>query len=238
MKLCVIAAAYYSDDSPCELLKESCELLKIPLHLYGLGQPFASLREAKVVQLKRELGKLDTEYVLVTDASDTFLVAKGDEILEKFARRSCRIMVSAEKNCYPVTLDEMHNPKYISTMPWKYLNSGGYIGKREDVIDLLQVLLEIKSDRRMFRSRDRDNDQYLLSIAYLLSLYPISLDRFCDVFQTLWPGIGKEFGWDQNGRLVNTITSSRPCVLHFNGNAPGLREAYGQSKQLFDYSKP
>jgi hypothetical protein len=237
MKLCVVAAAFYEDASQIQLLVESCRELKLPLHLYGEGEVFANLREAKVLRLHEKLEKLKAEYILVTDAADSFLLAKESEILHKFFDFGKPIVISAEKTCYPQCSLATRYP--ISSTPWRYANSGGYIGKRDDLITLLRMLAKMKPEGQFRRSRDWENDQLLLSLAYCDGVKyeknGLALDNHCVIFQTMRGAnleYGREFVWNENGRLVNKFTGTVPSVLHFNGNTPGMREAYEKSREL------
>src|SRR5437016_2698985 len=98
-KLTIVSPAYYDDLAPCAFLVESCKALNLPLHLYGMGEPWPWLYEAKVKRLRREIEKLDTEYVLVSDSGDAFFLAGEEEILNKLFLTQSGVLISGEKNC-------------------------------------------------------------------------------------------------------------------------------------------
>lgn len=223
--LTVVSPAYFTDLRSCQVLSDSCRILKLPLHLYGVGEPWPWLRQAKIVDLRREIEKVDSKYVLVSDSSDVVLLGNEDEIINKFKSRRCFIFMSAEKNCWPQPLMANCYPKIQS--PWCYLNSGSYIGRKEDVLEMLRIASQIRpNSQNYYNSRDWENDQFLLAHLYIDN-YGITLDTQCDLFQTM--GDTREHEVDFEGvRLINKVMKSCPTVIHFNGHTKGLKDSYNK----------
>lgn len=229
-KLTVVSPAFYETTQPYQLLVDSCKHYGIQLHLYGLGEPWPWYFDAKVLRLKAEIEELDTELVLVCDADDAFIMGPQAEILNKYYRFESDIVVSADRtqeegdSKFPQSIFRDLYP--LSSTPWRYCNSGGYIGKKESILDLLNTMATLKQPEYIpiYRSKDWDNDQFRMSIAYLNG-YAMRVDTRCNIFQTTGCAEKEELVWKSN-YLMNSVTGNFPCIIHFNGNAPGIKETY------------
>jgi len=215
------------------MLMESCQRFGLNSHLYGMGEDWPWLYEAKVVALRAEIEKLDSDYILVSDGDDAFFLAGEDEILDKFKASRARILISADRQQaegdakWPQSILRDRYPK--SPTPWRYCNSGGYLGKREDILDLLHAMFDVERPDYIpiWRSRDWSNDQFRMSIVYLNG-YPLTVDTECRLFQTMGCVEDGEMEWN-GARVSNLRTGSTPCHIHFNGNWPGMAEAFEHS---------
>jgi hypothetical protein len=210
--LIIITADYPGGTS--WLLRDSCERVGVRFQTYGSFQRYPGHTQAKLIEALKCIRQLTSEYVMYTDGSDAFISQGEDAILEGFCEVGSDILVSAEKNLYPDT--SLIYPTCWS--PWKYVNAGGWMGRREALIPHLEHLIDISTD---------SNDQLAWSRWYVQEEHPnAALDVGCKVFQTMYmvsPGDISEDG-------LNTITGSRPSVWHFNGRQPGLEEWYSQLK--------
>lgn len=235
-KLTVVSPAYYESEESYKLLVDSCKHYKLNLHLYGMGEPCTTLVDMKIEQLILEIEDIDSEYIMVCDAGDAFVMAYEKEILYKYHNTSKSILVSADRqqdegdSKYPQSVFRDRYPR--SATPWRYCNSGGYIGEKDKVLDLLDKMLGVNHSDFMpvWRSKDWDNDQFRMSIVYLRG-YSLTVDTHCNLFQTMGciePGEVKWCG----SYFMNKVTGTFPCVIHFNGRWPGIKEAYGRCFEL------
>lgn len=224
-RLTVISPAYYDSLSPYLLLSDSCERLGLPLHTYGMGEPWPWLLEAKVVRLAKEIEQIDSEYFLMTDAGDSFILDDEEAIMHKFLKADTPVLVSAEKKCWPHTMLADKYPP--SPSHWRYLNSGGFIGAKKPLLNLLNAMQHITAPSWMHMKRTRDwmNDQFLMSLLYVEG-YPMQLDTSCSIFQCMGDANEGELEWRDLGVLHNNVTESHPSVLHYNGHTPGIEQAY------------
>lgn len=225
-RLTVISPAYYDSLSPTLYLSDSCERLGLNLHLFGHGEPWPWLVDAKVIRLAQEIEKIDSEYFLMTDAGDSFILDDEETIMMKFHASGASVLVSAEKKCWPNPSLANHYAQVMS--PWRYLNSGGYIGSKAALLSLLRAMRDCPRPSWMQAQRSRDwmNDQFLMSLLFVAG-YPIQLDTHCKIFQCMGDSEHWEFEW-RDGRLWNERMTCYPSILHFNGHAPGIEEAYGR----------
>lgn len=142
---------------------------------------------------------------IYTDAFDTYFV--GD--IGNIELPSCKMFMSAEKNCYP-------NPHMVHRYPhikseWKFVNGGGHKSNTNFFVELWESQHEGK-----------ENDQLWLAECYLRN-NDIKLDSNCILFQTLYMGTDSDFSYDE--RFFNKKTNSYPCLIHGNGRSD-MSKAY------------
>src|ERR1700733_5958913 len=192
--LLVIPPAYGGSDPT--LLQQSCTAVGIDLHMYGVNQPWPGftgrVRDAITVMKSRA-----EDVVLFTDASDTFIVDGEQPILAKFAEIHCQFLHSAEKACWPDSSLAAGYPNNTSS-PWKYINGGGWIGRRQFAIDYLQYVLSYSA------APPRDDDQLIFNLTWVANRPAgVGIDSNCRIFQTMSQHVDGEIEWDG---LRNTVT--------------------------------
>ena len=235
-KLTIVSPAFYSDPSHYKMLVNSCNHFGLNLYLYGVNEPWTWLTDTKVFRLIEEIENIDSEYIMICDADDAFVMANEKEILYKYHSTSKTILVSADRqqdegdSKYPQSIFRERYP--LSATPWRYCNSGGYIGEKDKILDLLSKMATVKHPDfiPVYRSKDWSNDQFRMSIVFLRG-YPLTVDTHCNVFQTMGCIEPGEIKWRGN-YFMNKVTGTFPCVIHFNGKAPGIKEAYEKCFEL------
>lgn len=213
------------------MLVESCKALNLNLHLYGQNEPWSGLIEGKVNRLFREIEKLDTEYVLITDSSDSFIIGHENDILDRYFKAGAPVLISAEKSCWPQSALAQYFPEAVS--PWRFLNSGGYIGRKDNIVSLLHFMGTMPIDNSTYRSRDWEVDQFRFSLVYLDSQDSIKLDTKCELFQTMGDITYFTDGEYRDGRFKNLIHKTYPIVIHFNGHSDGMKDSFGYLSNIF-----
>jgi hypothetical protein len=221
-------------------LKASCDYFGLELvTLYHKGA--WTTHRLKDFYLKRYLEHTPSEeIILFTDGYDTLFLCPENEIMEKYRMFSAHVVFAAEKNCWPCQdLSERYPP---STSPFRFLNSGGFIGKTEVLLFLLNKMsLDNKSI-----GHDEPyswSNQYCWTSIFLENCEFISLDYNCSLFlelstdfKTLFPkgirgGVNRqseELSKEEqqrlndelilkNGRVSAIKTNTTPSHIHFNG---------------------
>lgn len=211
------------------LLRLSCALYKLDLIALVFGDEYSSNR-IKDQLLLTYLEDIDNdEIILFTDGNDAVFMASEEEILQKYHAFGSNLVFSAETDCWPdKTLAE--NYPCLSPTPYKYLNSGGFIGKAGLIKELLNE--EVPDTQKFKRS-----NQYIWAQRYFNNTDKISLDTNCEIFCTFTTHLSTQHPhesalyfsemdtWFQEnfvisqGRIFNTITSTWVCHAHFNGYA-------------------
>jgi hypothetical protein len=135
--------------------------------------------------LKKYLEKLQPdEIVLFSDGYDTLFIGNEDEILERYEKVTDykTVLIAAEINCYPASLFAEKYPKVEG--PYKYVNSGGFIGRIEQIVQLLDDIENINLWAEDFDEKIFEwSNQYLWTWAYLKQRQHITLDTNCVLFQ-------------------------------------------------------
>lgn len=187
-------------------LLDGCRRLGITTAVLGLGKKWTGFG-FKIRETYRWLqgGVAPDQVVLFTDAYDTVVVRPGEEILAQFRELDYPLVFSAEKNCYPDPKRATEYPACDS--PWRFLNSGGWIGRADHMLALLESVNAAELP-------DSHDDQAFFTDIYLRRPASILLDTECRIFQTLWRS-AEDVTYSHGVR--NQVTGTRPCVLHANG---------------------
>lgn len=198
-----------------------CNLYGVPHKILGLDKEWKGGNMSagqgggqKINLLKNELSSwtkedLESTVILFTDSYDVLVVAPPEEIVEKYIKfvgqyDSDKVIFSAEKFCWPDTSLAKEYPDVDSN--YKYLNSGGFVGYANKVLDLINNT----------NIKDTDDDQ-LFYTRKLLEGDDIVLDNNCKIFQTL-NGVGEDISINyKTSRIRNVVFNTNPCFFHGNG---------------------
>ena len=185
-------------------VKNLCEIF--PGAQIGHGKGFGY----KIILLRIFLDTVpNDDHVLFTDAHDVFLSGSHEDIMARYWEFGTDIVFSAERNCWPVKALES---KYLTTnffeIPYKYLNSGGFIGRVDALRDLI--------DENFHNVSGSTDDQIFYTNLYLNSQNKrtrVKLDVRSTIFQCLHMAVQDI---DQDS-LKNRVTGTKPLVWHSNG---------------------
>ena len=207
----VVAPAFFPDeatrDARCWIFLRSCRNFDIPVYLYGTPcAQYPGLTAMRISVLAEVLKTLSgCRHVLVTDAWDAFFTAPLETIWERYEAAGSPPMLMAASRILGNVQDVDASPYRTSfdrTQTYPYPDNGGYIGERATIIEVLSNL---------DRSRSHD-DTYAWIDAWKDNRFRPMLDYGHQIFQN-----GVTECEIRDGRLVNTVTNSFPCVLHFGG---------------------
>jgi hypothetical protein len=178
----------------------------------------------------------DDEIIFFTDAYDAVFMCSEAELLRKYYQAGKELVFSAESACWP---DETMAHLYPETKgPYRYLNSGGFMGKAG-------IIKQFLKDEFCFDSDFERSNQYVWAKRFLKRPDIIGLDTSCEIFQTFSPETGDcYFPLDEKdnriayyncmkewfllnfiideGRLFNKISGTWPCHAHFNGSSKSI----------------
>lgn len=152
----------------------------------------------------------DNDIICFIDAYDV-IVSNIEDIYKKFIKYNCNILFSSEFICYPYSNIDRYTNINLKTN-FKYLNSGGYIGYKKNLYEMLisKPLEEIEL------LCNNGGDQNFFTHYYLNNLMNIKLDTNQEIFQSMCCVNFYEFEF-HNGYLYNKILETYPCFIHFNG---------------------
>lgn len=196
----------------------------LPVKVLGFH---TSLKNVLFNKLSVTLKELETrspeEIVMFVDAYDVVISAGEKEIVDKFLSFNSPIVFAAESGCWPF-LDGRRGGEYIcdsvyppSVTPYRFLNSGTWIGYVGAARRALQAMMELPE------AKDKAIDQELASIVFLKNNSDIALDYNADIFQSVHMSqshLRLELGPEgKTRRWRNIVTKTLPVVFHFNGGA-------------------
>ena len=193
-------------------LLTSCKQNNVTLTQLGENTKWSDF-DTKINELHSYLtSKKDNDIILFIDGYDSYFLDSTKTIVEKFINLNCDILMSSEINCFP---DESLKSKYNSkeTSPFKYVNSGGFIGYTQPLKQAISKLLDMQ---KASNSEYKYNDQYLWSLYCIEN--NIKLDYNCEIFQCLHSTKLTYFNLE-GVRYKNKITNSFPSILHANGKS-------------------
>jgi len=160
-KFVVITVATEENENLARFRK-SCSHYNVPYIVLGLGDDWNSgqaedgvLLEPggaqKIIYLRDELKSwpdLKDHIVLFSDSYDVVFSAPPKEIIDKFRDMRSEIVFSTEKTCWP---DESKSDEYpIVEGEYKFLNSGGFIGYANKILEIIDTEISIEDDDQLF----------------------------------------------------------------------------------------
>jgi hypothetical protein len=116
--------------------------------------------------------------------------------------------------------------------PFKFPNSGMWIGRRKEVEDAFGIMQRMHDEAATGREiypeakncGNPGDDQWLWQMIAATQEVPTMIDGACKLFANIW-GTEKVFtdleACCKNGRVV-TPFGTNPLAIHFNGNHAGL----------------
>ncbi len=222
-----------SDDSDLSvrrqpwIMRASCE--RFGIELLNLNPAFVKHEPTGGYRLKlildwilqyERLGIVASDDLLLyADCWDGFFCAPPEEIEAKLTAIAAggRVALSAETNLYPGECAGWGQYPASASI-FRYANAGGFGGRAEDVLAFFGA-----AD---FWPPEATCDQAALHWHLIHRPEPLYLDRECHLWQTLYddgtvkpsvvPSL-KVRTEDGSRRIINTLTGSRPCVVHGNG---------------------
>jgi GR25 family glycosyltransferase involved in LPS biosynthesis len=216
-----IVVTVATDKNDCfERFMNSCKIYGIPVHVLGMDVSWNGnnmLEQEggghKVNMLKGFLSRFsddDNRLVLFTDSYDVVFCNSPHQILRKWKEISvatgCKIVFSAEATLWPNNNENESDFPDVNS-PFKYLNSGGFMGKICD-------LKEMTQDEIL----DSEDDQYYFQRKYTSSKNgTIIIDYMSHLFQTLSTHHENIIVDHDFCNVINKKYGTSPCVIHGNG---------------------
>lgn len=201
-------------------LEQSAKKYGVEVYNLGKDHPWRDSMDGlagmpKIQLVNEYLATLQDDYVvLFMDGYDTFFADDPKVVLERYLQFGADIVFGAESEHWPLIDDEFMRNKWPDTgTPYKYLNSGLYIGRAKALHEFIaQSAPDSKKD-----------DQLFCQLRYLKTLnngldkgyrfpYTVKLDTEAYIFQNHEPSIRVV-----EGQLWNDITRCCGCIYHGNG---------------------
>ena len=205
-----------SDESKMEYLKKSADIKLLNInYLVVSWNGFID----KIIHMLHFIKDIPNDDIICfIDAYDIIVSDTVHNIYKKFINTKCNILFSSELVCFPYINFDKYTKIFNDNIEtnFKYLNSGGYIGYKENIYNMLssksisdiRELCNIGGDQNFFT-------QYYL-INYNNSKINIKLDYKQSIFQSMCCVNFNDFEF-HNGYLYNKYLDTYPSFIHFNG---------------------
>lgn len=206
-----------SDDDKCEKLHNSAYHQGFGFVNIGKGVEWKGTDMSgpgggqKINLLKNYINTLpDYDVVFFADGYDVFVNEPVWEIARRYLEFKCKVLFAAEEWCWP---DESLADKFPEThTDYKYLNSGLFIGRVDELKKILSEPIE-----------DHADDQLYYHKQFLSGNFDIKLDNECYVFQCYDPVVcnsqSNSFNFGKRNQIYNPRTECFNCAFHGNGGS-------------------
>lgn len=215
MKTLLYTAACWPSESEARsklwIFLKSCEKFGHSPALYGMGRGFSGYRDVLMERMLEYLKTIPSEYshVIFSDSWDAMMTGPMDEIESKYRDMgSPDVLMSAYFGLGNESDMSKYEGVFDETKHYKYPNRGGFMGRREAVIDAFE---------KMSSCGDATGDDCFLHYrGYREGWFRPMLDSECQIFHISDYHLSVE---DTNNgpRAFNSYTSSNPCVVHLSG---------------------
>lgn len=197
-----------SDETKIEYLKKSAEIKNIDIKYIIIKWTGFVNKIKYMIDFMKDYN--DDDIICFIDAYDV-IVSNIENIYKNFINYNCNIVFSSECICFPYSNIERYK-NINSKTNFKYLNSGGYIGYKKNIY---QMLTSTKLEEITMLCKN-GGDQNFFTQYYLNNQINIKLDTNQEIFQSMCCVNFYEFEF-HNGYLYNKILETYPCFIHFNG---------------------
>ena len=201
------------NNEPLKRFIDSCNNFDLNYKVLGLNEKWlgGDMKLGKGGGMKLNLLKKDLinynddQIILFSDSYDVIFLTNEKEIMDKYNNFDCEIVFAGEAVCWPDQSKE-----YIfqdTNYKYKYINSGGFIGKVSAIKDLLKDDLEDSYDDQLYihLKYEKEKDKENIKIDYESQIFQTS--SFDDM----------EINYNGN-RIINKLYKTNPCHLHANGS--------------------
>jgi hypothetical protein len=208
-----------------DLFIESCNRNMIDPVILGWGEEWIGFGK-KMMTIREYIYNLpDDEIVLSVDPFDVIFLCGLDEIENKFEEIRTSFLCGALKlsffnsSVYNREFNKTSKKTPITPTNYNFLNTGTWISRAGYARFLIDELID------KYKMTETSMDQQLLTGIYIEQSHGVDIDWNCKIFHNL---LFKDFITRRpdlkdlkfnNGRIVNTASDTRPCILHASGNA-------------------
>lgn len=177
----------------------------------------------------------DSEFVIASDSWDVCFTEHPDSIVERYKALwpDTPVVFNAERSLFPRGDLALFFPE--TGTPWQFLNSGFMIGKRDDLLTMIESVDwdSILEDTQFTEPTEvtyagvtrryevdswfHPNDQSDYQEIFTKQPVPIKLDTRAELCITLHGAKPEDFEW--TNPIRNKLTDTYPGVWHGNGDA-------------------
>jgi hypothetical protein len=183
----ILAPAFYNDWDKVRYLKKSAEFWKVPITFYGFDEVYKGWHNIQIERLIQEIEKVNTEWIIYTDASDAII--NGPDHGKDFKESWGDIVMSWESD--------------------KEVCAGGWLAKKEVILSTLSWLKDFEVCSLCRRDGMNPQVKWRCAVRWGLEVKP---DKYREIFQ-----VADEPLEIKEGRVYNPRTHTFPFIVHWAG---------------------
>ncbi len=208
-----------------DLFIESCNRNTIKPVILGWGEQWIGFG-GKMLTIREYINDLpDDEIIISVDPFDVIFLCGLDEIENKFEKIKASFLCGAlNLNFFNAIVYNHEFNKTREKTPrtltnYNFLNTGTWISSAGYARFIIDELVG------KYQMTETSMDQQILTGIYIQNSYSVDIDWNCEIFHNL---LFKDFITRRpdlkdlqyyNGRIINTASNSKPCIIHASGNA-------------------
>jgi hypothetical protein len=213
------------DDRFCRAIESSLRH-NVNLIILGWGVPWQGLSQKLDAAHNFASSLPASDIMLFTDAFDVMFTDGPENLLKNYVTLNADIVFAGECGCWPHIMEnkgiECFSKYPSSPTPYRYLNSGTWIGRAQQSTKMLAAV--IIEAGKLFTNA---NDQKLVADMFMNRRFNITLDYYASLFQSMHMTVDRkllpycnpyeDILIKNDGRFFNRRTNTTPSVFHFNG---------------------
>lgn len=181
----------------------------------------------KMLHASKTMKEIDDEIIILVDAFDVIVNKPLDGIIEEFKKFDCKLLISAEANCFPFKEYEFFLSQHSETK-LKFPCAGCWIGYRDYMIELFDSKLSIDNHIKWRQHTDQGFMQTIYYKSFFESNYSVKIDTQAKIFiNTFLLEEKKDFILNEKKQFVYNETSNIPYFVHFNGDGKKHMPLFG-----------
>lgn len=189
----------------------------IDLVIYGDNFKSVDFYYTKMERAAVALAELDDEIVVLADGFDVIVNKPLDGLEEEFKKFDCKLLISAEANCFPFKEYESFLAEKSNTI-LKFPCAGCWIGYREYMIQLFTSELAVKNAPLWRLQTDQGFMETIYYKSFFEDEFSVKIDTEGKIFvNTFLLEEGKHFVIN-DGQMKFIETGETPYFIHFNGD--------------------
>ena len=178
--------------------ENSLEKLGVPVHVLGLDSGFSWRNSHKIPLTLKFIESVTTKYLMCCDSSDVIALDSPQIALDRFLQMECEVLYNGEMFPFRSPHSRLYGEltkewevyeESIGRGPFKYINSGAFIGRTDTIQEVYQRSSKVDVEMQIWLRRVNDDivnsDQARLKCVFP-EMYPrMQVDYDCEVFQTI-----------------------------------------------------
>ncbi len=151
------------------------------LILYTDGSVNTDFYHTKMFHACETLKKINDEIVILVDAFDVLVNKPLSDVEEEFKSHNCKLLISAEANCFPFKQYESFLASKSNTR-LKFPCAGCWIGYREYMIELFESPLSVQNHMNWRRYTDQGFMETIYYNSFSDPYFSVKIDTDAKIF--------------------------------------------------------